>query len=290
MYIGVSYIYKINGYNGGNSNSTSSTYPEFCYLKAPLFLAKGPHNELFVRDYSTQRLVVFVDDGSDQLKYSRHFAGKGKGSGLFQDITGIAASTDYLYVADSELSYIQKLKLNGGYVKQIGSSGSGDGQFNMPFGITLDEYRSSLYVCDYDNHRIQVFNNDKFATKFGSKGASHGYFNHPGDITLNNAKDRLYITDLDNNRIQVFNTNGTFIKVFRENIIDILHHPFGICFTNTSALLITSVHDHQVYLAASNESDINTITYSFDCPCGVIMMDNGQIVVANMLDNSLTVI
>ena len=288
MHIGVSYKYEINGYGGTSSSSTST---EFCYLKAPLFLAKGPNDEVFVRDYSTQRLVVFVDDGSDRLKYSHYLAGKGKGSGFFQDITGIAASTNCLYVADSELSYIQKLKLNGGYVKQIGSSGSGDGQFNMPFGITLDEYRSRLYICDYDNHRIQVFENDKFAAKFGSKGASHGYFNHPGDITLNNAKDCLYITDLDNNRIQVFNVYGTFIKVFRENYKnDILHHPFGICFTHTSVLLITSVHDHELYVAASNGSSITTSTNSFDCPCGVIMMNNGQIVVANMLDNSLTVL
>ena len=230
-------------------------------------------------------------DGSDLLEYSHYIAGKGNGNGLFQDITGIAASTNYLYVADSELDYIQKLKLNGSYVQLIGSSGSGDGQFNMPFGLALDEAHSLLYVCDYDNHRIQIFKDDTFSYKFGSKGASQGYFNHPGDITLNNYKDQLYISDLDNHRVQVFKTNGSLIGVFgNTDVNNILRHPFGICFTNTSSVLITSVHDNLVHLAASDGTSISPIDHSFNCPTGVIMMDNGQIVVANMLGDKLTVI
>ena len=257
----------------------------------PLFLAKGPNDKLFVRDYSTQRLVVFNNDGSNKLKYSSYFAGKGNGRGFFQDITGIAASRDYLYVADSELSYIQKLKLSGGYLKQIGSSGSGDGQFNTPFGLALDEARSLLYICDYENHRIQVFKDDKFDKKFGSKGTSQGYFNHPGDIALNHYKDQLYITDMDNHRVQIFKTDGSCIGVFgNTHVNNILRHPFGIFLTYTSDVLISSVHDDIVYLVASDGTNISTIDHSFNCPTGVIMMDNRQIVVANMLGDKLTVI
>ena len=283
----MSFIYNINGYGSTSGSSSAEQKP----LIRPLFLAKGPSDELFVRDYSTQRLVVFNNVKSDKLEYSHYFAGKGNGGGYFQDITGIAASSDHLYVADSELDYIQKLTLSGGYVQQIGNSGSGDGQFNTPFGLALDEARSLLYVCDYENHRIQVFKDDKFDKKFGSKGSSQSYFNHPGDITLNHYKDRLYITDLDNHRVQVFTTNGSFIEVFgNTDVNNILRHPFGIFFTYSSGVLISSVHDDRVYLVSSDGTSISTIDYSFNCPTGVIMMDNGQIVVANMLGDKLTVI
>lgn len=285
-HIGISCIYSIDGY-GATTGSAAKQTP----LTRPLFLAKGPSDELFVRDYSTQRLVVFnYVDSSDKLEYSHYFAGKGNGGGYFQDITGIAASNKYLYIADSELCYIQKLTLSGGYVQQIGSSGSGDGQFNTPFGLALDEARLLLYVCDYENHRIQVFKDDKFDNKFGSYGSSEGYFNHPGDITLNYDNDQLYITDLDNHRVQLFTTDESFIAVFGNTDVDnILRHPFGI-FMYASGVIISSVHDDRVYLVTSDGTNISTIDHPFNCPTGVIMMDSGQIVVANMLGDKLTVI
>ena len=41
------------------------------------------------------------------------------------------------------------------WVKTI--SDSEDGKFN-PYGLALDEAKSQLYVCNCDNHRIEVIN------------------------------------------------------------------------------------------------------------------------------------
>ena len=271
-------LYDINGYK-----IHDQTYP----LIKPLFLAKGPSDELFVRDYDKHRLVVFSND-SDKLEYSRYMCGEGNGYGKFKDITGIAASKDHLYVADCQLNSIQKLKLqNGEWVKTIGSNGNGDGEFDTPFGIALDEANSRLYVCDYGNHRIQVFKDDKFSTSFGELGTSDGKFNHPGDIALNNDKDQLFITDFDNHRVQVFKTNGSFIKVFGNDTE--FCYPFGICYA-FPIVLISSVHTNYVYMVKVDETSASTLPGSFNCPCGVVMMDDGQIVVANFLGNKLTVV
>ena len=43
------------------------------------------------------------------------------------------------------------------FVRQIGSYGSGNGQFDGPFDISNDE-EGNLYVTDAGNHRVQVFN------------------------------------------------------------------------------------------------------------------------------------
>lgn len=259
-------------------------------MKNPLFLAKRPgrHEEIFVRDYSTQRLVIFKDHDGDKLKYSHYICGQGNGHGKFQEITGIAASKDYLYVADCELHCIQKLQLpNGECVKQIGSHGSANNKFDMPYGIALDEAKSLLYVCDYKNHRIQVIENDEFSFSFGKNGTSQGCFNYPGDITMNSDKDELFITDLDNHRVQVFATSGLFLRMFGN-----VPYPFGIFYTHTQVVLISSVHKGyvHVYMIDAQETSTNTVPYSFACPCGVIMMDDEKIVVADMLGDKLSVI
>ena len=158
----------------------------------PLFLAKGPGGEVIVHDNRQHRLVVFSSDG-DRLEYSRHMCGEGNGYGKFKYITGIAASKDYLYVADGQLDSIQKLRLdNGMWVKTINKSDSEDGKFN-PYGLALDEAKSRLYICDCDNHRIQVINCEDNCDKlFVYLFGGGDNLNHPKDIALVPASVLLY--------------------------------------------------------------------------------------------------
>ncbi len=48
------------------------------------------------------------------------------------------------------------MDMNGFVVASTGSLGSGPGQFNFPNGIRLSK-DSEIFVCDTNNHRIQVF-------------------------------------------------------------------------------------------------------------------------------------
>ena len=297
----ISFLYEIPEYGPTSESSTNKKHP----LNNPLFLAKGPHGEIFVRDHlvridgndeitERERLVVFdYDDRTHKFEYLREMCREGHGNGSFQDISGITASKEYLYVADSQLGYIQKLQLSdGGYIAPIGRPGTGDGEFDIPFGLELDETTSKLYICDYGNHRIQVFQNDEFYTSFGKEGSGNGEFNHPGDITMNNAKDQLFVADLDNERIQRFQTNGTFIGVFGDDYVKgIICYPFWICYTADMMLLISTAHNDCVHMVnATDERYKSKFPYSFVCPCGVITMNNGDTVVANMMGNKLTVI
>jgi DNA-binding beta-propeller fold protein YncE len=45
--------------------------------------------------------------------------------------------------------------VNGLFVLQWGSQGTGDGQFNKPHGVAVDA--EHVYVCDQHNRRVQVF-------------------------------------------------------------------------------------------------------------------------------------
>lgn len=43
----------------------------------------------------------------------------------------------------------------GRFLRTFGSQGTADGRFNYPWGITTDAL-GFIYVCDKENHRVQV--------------------------------------------------------------------------------------------------------------------------------------
>ena len=60
-----------------------------------------------------------------------------------------------VYVADTENHRIQKFGPDGTFLTQWGSLGSGDGEFNRPYGVAVEG--GFVYVADTNNHRIQKF-------------------------------------------------------------------------------------------------------------------------------------
>src|SRR4051812_21450606 len=69
---------------------------------------------------------VFVND----------WGGPGGGQGTFgTSISDIAATTQFIYVADTGNNQVQRFDLNGNFQTQWGSGGSKDGEFDGPTGI-----------------------------------------------------------------------------------------------------------------------------------------------------------
>ena len=63
------------------------------------------------------------------------------------------------------------------------------------------------YVCDSNNHRIQVFDLDlNFIRSIGSCGSGRGEFDKP--------HGNMYVADEGNGRVQVMDSSGRFIREF----------------------------------------------------------------------------
>lgn len=60
-----------------------------------------------------------------------------------------------MYVVEAG-NRVQRFTNSGGYISSWGSTGSGDGQFNLPEGVVTDA-SGNVYVADTYNHRIQKF-------------------------------------------------------------------------------------------------------------------------------------
>ncbi len=92
-------------------------------------------------------------------------------------------------------------------------TGTGNSQFDAPFGIATDS-ADDIYVVDHDNNRVQKFDSDGvFITTWGSFGPSDGLFSIPQDIAVDSA-DNIYVVDGGSQRVQKFDSDGAFISKF----------------------------------------------------------------------------
>lgn len=81
-------------------------------------------------------------------------------------------------------------------------------------GIAVDDGANQVYVADYTNNRVMVFDMALAHTfNFGSPGTGNGQFNFPYGIAINAAQD-VYVVDSNNHRVQVFDTTGTYVGQF----------------------------------------------------------------------------
>ena len=71
---------------------------------------------------------------------------------------GLACSDIHLYIADAKNNRILMTDFEYNKIKSVGSHGNFHNQFYSPCGICLKN--EILYICDYFNERIQVYNRD----------------------------------------------------------------------------------------------------------------------------------
>ena len=112
----------------------------------------------------------------------------------------------------------------------VGSAGSGDGRFNSPAGVAVDD-AGNVYVTDQFHHRIEKFNNagafllvwgwgvgDGTAEfqicaadcQTGVQGSGNGQFSFPAAVAVDGA-GHVYVADQFNHRIQKFDLDGNYL-------------------------------------------------------------------------------
>ena len=106
------------------------------------------------------------------------------------------------------------LTKDGTYISQWGSFGDGDGEFNLPWGITQDS-DANVFIADWRNDRIQKFTPDgEFVAKYGAPGTGDGQLHRPSDVAVD-SEGNLWVADWGNQRLQVLDPEGNFIAKAR---------------------------------------------------------------------------
>lgn len=229
-------------------------------LKSPIIseaqdVAVDQSGNKFVFDGNNRRVIKFDSQGN----YVTKFGNEGIGNGEFGYSYGVTTDlSGNVYVSDTANNRIQKFDNDGNFITKWGvnggdgTSGSGNGEFNYPRGITTDTL-GNVYVADMSNGRVQKFDNDgtyilqfmcdaqsvaldssgniytagsgeiqkydssgSFITQFGTSGSGNGQFDGLSDIVID-SDNNIYTIEINGARVQIFDSNGTYISQFGSN-------------------------------------------------------------------------
>ena len=151
---------------------------------------------------------------------------------------------DNIYVSSDHK--LQKFTSSGELIKCVGQEGSKEGEFDVPRGATL--HNNQVYVCDRNNHRIQVFDLDlNFIQSIGSHSKGRDEFYAPLDVKFD-TDGYMYVAEHGNRRVQVLDRSGHFIRMFGEKGKGKLRGP-------------TALHIVDKYVYVSDCSDHCIVVY-----------------------------
>jgi len=150
-------------------------------------------------------------------------------------------------VTDSRNRRIQAFTVEGTFLRQWGSWGSGEGQFNWPEGIAVDG-SGTVYVTDSRNRRIQAFTVEgTFLRQWGSWGSGEGQFNWPEGIAVDGS-GTVYVTDSGNSCILTFTSEGTFLRQWGGwgEEVGQFAEPIGIAVDSSGTVYVADKWNHRV--------------------------------------------
>lgn len=136
----------------------------------PHGLEVDKENNIWVTDVALHQVFKFNSDG-ELLMTLGEASVSGDDSSHFNLPTDVAVASDgSFYVSDGYgNSRVVKFSKDGTYLFEWGKFGNGNGEFNTPHGIDLDN-EGHVYVADRENNRIQKFDtNGNFISVWQNK-------------------------------------------------------------------------------------------------------------------------
>ena len=227
------------------------------------------HNidNIYVADTWNHCVKVFDNTAKYLLKF-----GDGKGEGKMSFPKGLLIRGNKVFVSHSDCILVYQL--DGKFVSSIGSRGSGELQFICPWGLSTDEYNNDIYICDYNNHRIQIISeNLQFKSQFG-KDTLH----YPRDIK--HYKDNIFILDQSNPCLHIYNRD----LVLQHSVVtrgegQQVVFPSFFFIDNFGNILITDNDSNSIFILNSEFEFIHKISVSR--PSGITMDRDDRIIVTS---------
>jgi sugar lactone lactonase YvrE len=197
----------------GTTGSDGASNTQFHKPCAVAVSAAG--DRIYVADYNNHRVQVFDGTTRTYIATIGTTGSWGASNTQFNSPVGVAVSAagDRIYVADMSNHRVQVFDgTTRTYIATIGTTGSAGAsntQFNNPVTVALSAVGDRIYVVDYSNHCVQVFDGTTrtYIATMGtseSEGASNTQFHNPSGVTVSAAGDRIYVVDYNNHRVQVF--------------------------------------------------------------------------------------
>ena len=235
------------------------------------------HNtgNIYVADNLNHCVKVFDNTAEHLSKF-----GDGKREGKMSHPRGLLIRGNRVFVSHSNC--ILMYELDGKFVSRIGSRGSGELQFNYPFGLSTDESNNDIYICDYYNNRIQIISeNLQYKSQFG-KDALY----HPLDITL--YKDNIFVLDQSNPCLHIYNRDLVLQKsvVTRGEGQQVIY-PYSFFIDKFGYILFTDYSSNYILILNSEFELVHKISVTE--PTGITMDEEDRIIVTCVVSKCLQI-
>ncbi|XP_006822927.1 protein meiotic P26-like [Saccoglossus kowalevskii] len=212
-------------YRDGNYKQSFTFTGQFAKTFRPCDVAISDDNEYFMTDYNNKQVVVTDEYGKSIRKF---------GNSEMYEPRGIAVNpvTKNVYVSEYSKHCIRKYTQGRVYIKSFGKSGNKQGEFNTPCLLAINS-KGMVYVPDWGNHRIQVFNSDdQFMFEFSSTGDSR--MSHPKGVAVDK-NDYVYVSS--NHKVTKHDNYGQFICRI-DSDKDGLSWPCGVAVCNDGRIAV----------------------------------------------------
>ena len=222
---------------------------------------------IYIADHDNSCVKVFHSTGKYLFKF-----GDNEGEGKMYYPRGLAIYEDRILITQGN-NYILNYQLNGKFVSTIGRKGRGELEFINLFSLTIDESNGNIYICDYNNNRIQILNSDfSFKSQFGNDTLKH-----PRDVKL--SKEYIYVLDKSNPCLHLFNYNHMLQKsvISRGKGMEVIN-PWFFFVDQTENILISDLSSNSIYIFNTEFQLIHKIPVSNN-PTGVTVDKQGRVIV-----------
>ena len=183
-------------------------------LFQPVGVAVAEDGTLYVSDASSQAVYAY---GAGDLQFKMAYGG----AGVFDRPTSVAltAAGDRIAVCDTGRHAVDVIETaTGATIMTLGGNEHSprEGEFNFPVTADFDA-EGYLYVSDYLNFRIQVFDPaGDLDLIFGTAGDNPGDLNRPRGLVADAENGILYEVDGAFQLVQMFNLDGELLMWFGE--------------------------------------------------------------------------
>ena len=160
----------------------------------------------------------------------------------FKSPKGVAFDNENcLYVVDSGNHRVVKFDIDGNYLLQFPTKGSGNRQSSDPSGIAIHNYK--VYVADSGNCHIALFKTDgQFCFTFGSEefeGILDVSISPDNCVLVSNWSDEaVHLFTLEGERISKFGRRGYYKTP--------LSYPYCLATESNGYILIAEYYNHRV--------------------------------------------
>ena len=235
-------------------------------------------NLIYVAEGVSRRVSIFSETG----EFINTFTNRD-----LREPCGIAIHRDNLYVTDIEVDAVFQFKIEADMrlVAKLGSLGSGVGEFNYPFGLTVST-NGDVFVADCENNRIQILDDSLHFQRF----ITHQTMKRPVDVKL--TPDEVYVLCDKSPCILVFSHAGEKIRsLITQGIGMQIGYAHFFCLDRKQNLLISDWGNNEVRIFSKEGTHLHTIwerghgVGMFQFPKGIVLTKNLKLMIVSENNN-----